>query len=392
MSMTLVTQLLQSWGYLAVFLFVGLESIGLPLPGETTLIAAALYAGSTHHLNIVAVAAVAAAAAIAGDNGGYWLGKHGGVRLVRRYGRFVGLDAGTLKVGRYLFDRHGSVVVFAGRFVTVLRTSAAFLAGLNGMRQSRFLIANAAGGLVWSAGWATGAYFLGSAAAHAGAVIAIVGLVVTALLTAGLTLAMKRSMRRLRQRAEESYPDSAVSGPHQRSPRALPASEGGQDQPVTYLTGEAVELRAAAGRVLLGVEQADAQPSRPGVPDLRPGPLPPSRELVTGDELRALGDAGRLAGGAGGRPDSGGQADDSCLGLGDDAVPVVHGQRLPARARCSWTATQPAIRGEAGRALITTCLPSASSAPVTADRCPELNSTRAGRAPRQRSHQSARNA
>jgi membrane protein DedA with SNARE-associated domain len=331
-SMTLVTQLLQSWGYLAVFLFVGLESIGLPLPGETTLIAAALYAGSTHHLNIVAVAAVAAAAAIAGDNGGYWLGKHGGVRLVRRYGRFVGLDAGTLKVGRYLFDRHGSVVVFGGRFVTVLRTSAAFLAGLNGMRQSRFLIANAAGGLLWSAGWATGAYFLGSAAAHAGAVIAIVGLVVTALLTAGLTLAMKRSMRRLRQRAEESYPDSAVSGPHQRSPRALPASEGGQVQPVTYLTGEAVELRAAAvGRVLLGVEQADPQPCRPGVPDLRPGPLPPSRELVAGDELRALGDAGRLAGGAGGRPDSGGQADDSCLGLGDDAVPVVHGQRLLTR-------------------------------------------------------------
>ena len=208
MSMALITHLLQSYGYFAVFLFVGLESVGFPLPGETTLIGAALYAGSTHHLNIVAVATVAASAAIIGDNGGYWLGKHGGARLVRRYGRWVGLDAGMLKVGRYLFKRHGGTLVFAGRFVTVLRTSAAFLAGLNGMRRSRFIIANAAGGLLWSAGWAVGAYFLGSAASSAGSVVAVIGMAATALLALGLTVAMKRSMRRLRQRAEEAYPDT----------------------------------------------------------------------------------------------------------------------------------------------------------------------------------------
>jgi membrane protein DedA with SNARE-associated domain len=207
MSMALISHLLQSYGYLAVFLFVGLESVGLPLPGETTLIAAALFAGSTHHLNIVAVAAVAAVAAIAGDNGGYWLGKHGGARLVRRYGRWVGLDAGTLKVGRYLFDRHGGTVVFAGRFVTVLRTSAAFFAGLTGMRRSRFIVANAAGALLWSAGWAAGAYFLGSAATRFGSVITVIGLAATVVLTAALTIAMRRSMGRLRQRAEKAYPD-----------------------------------------------------------------------------------------------------------------------------------------------------------------------------------------
>lgn len=226
MSMALVTHLLQSYGYFAVFLFIGLESVGLPLPGETTLIAAALYAGSTHHLNIVAVAAIAAVAAIVGDNGGYWLGKHGGARLVRRYGRWVGLDAPTLKVGRYLFDRHGGTVVFAGRFVSVLRTSAAFLAGVNGMRRSRFIIANAAGGLLWSVGWAVGAYFLGSAAASAGSVIALAGLAATAALTAGLTIAIKRSMRRLRQRAEEAYPDTpAMPATSQvREPAGCPAS------------------------------------------------------------------------------------------------------------------------------------------------------------------------
>jgi membrane protein DedA with SNARE-associated domain len=78
MSMALINHLLQSYGYLAVFVFVGLESVGFPVPGETTLIAAAVYAGSTHHLNIAVVAAIAATAAVLGDNGGYWLGKHGG--------------------------------------------------------------------------------------------------------------------------------------------------------------------------------------------------------------------------------------------------------------------------------------------------------------------------
>src|ERR1035437_8982111 len=83
MSMALINHLLQSYGYLAVFLFVALESVGIPLPGETALIAAALYAGSTHRLDIGLIALVAAVAAIAGDNGGYWLGLHGGTRLGR---------------------------------------------------------------------------------------------------------------------------------------------------------------------------------------------------------------------------------------------------------------------------------------------------------------------
>jgi len=123
----------------------------------------------------VAVAAVAAVAAIAGDNGGYWLGKHGGTRLVRRYGHWVGLDAGTLKAGRYLFDRYGGTVVFAGRFVTVLRTSAAFLAGLNGMRRSRFHHRECRGRAAVVRGLGRRAYFLGSAAIRFGPVITVIG-------------------------------------------------------------------------------------------------------------------------------------------------------------------------------------------------------------------------
>ncbi len=120
-----------------MFLFVALESAGVPLPGETALIAAALYAGSAHRLNVGLIAVVAAVAAIAGDNGGYWLGQYGGTRPVRRYGHWVRLDARKLKVGRYLFARHGGKVVFFGRFITVLRTYAAIWRGESGRVQSR---------------------------------------------------------------------------------------------------------------------------------------------------------------------------------------------------------------------------------------------------------------
>src|SRR5260221_9299466 len=107
MSLSLINHLLQSYGYLAVFVFIALESLGLPLPGETALIAAAVYAGSAHRLNIGVVFLVAAVAAIGGDNAGYWLGRSAGQRLVGRYGRLVRLDATKLKIGRYLFARLG---------------------------------------------------------------------------------------------------------------------------------------------------------------------------------------------------------------------------------------------------------------------------------------------
>jgi membrane protein DedA with SNARE-associated domain len=199
---SLINHLLQSYGYYAVFAFIALESLGIPLPGESTLIAAAIYAGSTHHLNIGVVFLVAAAASILGDNGGYWLGRVGGPRLVERYGRYVRLDAVKLKVGRYLFGRHGGKVVFYGRFITVLRTYAAFFAGLNQMRWRRFLAFNAGGGLAWSAVYAFGAFGLGAAATSVGHTVTYVGLGLTVLLTAAMIMLGRRWMRRLEQRAE----------------------------------------------------------------------------------------------------------------------------------------------------------------------------------------------
>jgi membrane protein DedA with SNARE-associated domain len=210
MTSGLITHLLQSYGYYAVFALIALESMGLPLPGESALIAAALYAGTTHHLSVVVLAAVAAAAAIIGDNAGYWIGRTGGKRLAERYGRYVGLDRAKLKVGRYLFDRYGGKVVFFGRFVAILRTFAAFFAGVSAMRWSVFLVANAAGGVAWSGLYAFGAYALGSAAASSvTSTISIAGYVIASVFTVVTFVATRVSLRRLEQRAEAAFPEEA---------------------------------------------------------------------------------------------------------------------------------------------------------------------------------------
>lgn len=221
MSLALINHLLQSYGYIAVFVFVGLESLGIPLPGETTLIAAAVYVGSTHRLSIGVVFLVAAAAAIAGDNAGYWAGRTGGQRLAARYGRYLRVDETKLKIGQYLFARHGGKVVFFGRFVTVLRTYAAFLAGLNSMRWARFAMFNAAGGLAWSAVFAFGAYGLGAAATSAGHAVTLAGLAVSAVLTAAGILLARRWMRRLEQRALTAESAAVMKAPGKERPAMI---------------------------------------------------------------------------------------------------------------------------------------------------------------------------
>lgn len=223
MSLTLIDHLLQTFGYLAVFVFIAAESLGIPMPGETALIAAALYAGSTHRLNIALIVTVAAGAAVIGDNVGYLLGRHGGLRLARRHGHRVGLTPRRLKVGRYLFDRHGGKIVFYGRFITGLRTYAAFLAGLVQMRRSRFLVANAAGGLVWALLVGFGAYGLGSAARSMGSALTYVGIGATVALSVAVGFVVKRRMRGLEERADAIYPDDRGQSASAAAPTTTPA-------------------------------------------------------------------------------------------------------------------------------------------------------------------------
>jgi membrane protein DedA with SNARE-associated domain len=153
--------LVSTHGYWVVALIVGLESMGIPLPGETILVLAAIYAAADSNLSIWLVIAAAAIGSIIGDNLGYWIGKRYAYALLVRYGRHIGMSASRIKVGQYLFDKHGGKVVFLGRFVALLRILAAFLAGVNRMRWRAFLVANAAGAIVWASTFGFGGYFFG---------------------------------------------------------------------------------------------------------------------------------------------------------------------------------------------------------------------------------------
>ena len=158
-------QVVASYGYLAVFLIVALESAGIPMPGETVLVTAAIFAASGT-LKIYWVIGAAAAGAIIGDNCGYWIGRELGFPLIYRFGHYIRLDEKRLKVGQYLFLRHGGKIIFFGRFVAVLRAFAAFLAGVNRYNWEEFFLYNAAGGIVWATIFGAGGYLLGRAFEH----------------------------------------------------------------------------------------------------------------------------------------------------------------------------------------------------------------------------------
>ncbi len=139
-----------------------LESSGLPLPGETALVAGAIAAGRAHDGPIGEIIALAAAGAICGDNIGFWIGREFGLKLLLRHGARLGLDEGKLKLGQYLFLRFGGAIVFFGRFVAVLRAFAAVLAGANNFSPGRFFLFNAAGAIVWASAYGLGGYWLGA--------------------------------------------------------------------------------------------------------------------------------------------------------------------------------------------------------------------------------------
>ena len=156
-----IQPLIAAYGLWAVFFIVMLESAGVPMPGETALVSAAVFAGVTGDLDILLVISVAACAAIIGDNIGFWVGRRHGLPLIRRYGRFIGLDERRLALGDLLFERHGASIVFFGRFVAFLRIFAALLAGVHKFGWSRFLIFNALGGVVWATIFGLGGYVFG---------------------------------------------------------------------------------------------------------------------------------------------------------------------------------------------------------------------------------------
>jgi membrane protein DedA with SNARE-associated domain len=203
---SVLDDLLSNFGYLAVFALIGIESLGIPAPGETMLVTAAVYAGATGNLVIEGVIAAAVAGAIVGDNIGYAIGRKGGYRLLIRHGPKLRIKQRHLKVARYVFDRHGGKVVFFGRFIAILRTYAAFLAGVGQMEWKRFLAWNAAGGIVWGTMFGLLGFYgqkaferLSTPINVSLGVVGLVGIV-------AFTLLLRRRTERLADVAERAYP------------------------------------------------------------------------------------------------------------------------------------------------------------------------------------------
>jgi len=156
-----LTGTLQHYGLWAIGLLIMLEDFGVPVPGETILIAGAIYAGAGR-LNIVALGAVAFGAAVIGDNIGFAIGHFGGRALALRFGRYVFLTEERLDKAERFFDRRGSIVITFARFVEGLRQANGIIAGITGMHWLRFGVFNALGAALWVGTWVIIGYFAGS--------------------------------------------------------------------------------------------------------------------------------------------------------------------------------------------------------------------------------------
>jgi len=152
---------LNHYGYLAVFALVMLEDFGIPVPGETILIAAAVYAGH-QQLNIVAVGLIGFIAAVIGDNIGFAIGHFGGRAVALRWGKYVFLTEERLNKAEYFFDHHGGKIIVVARFIEGLRQANGIIAGISGMRWLRFLVFNALGAALWVGTWVSLGYLAGN--------------------------------------------------------------------------------------------------------------------------------------------------------------------------------------------------------------------------------------
>jgi len=189
-----VTQLLIDHGLILLFAVVALESAGVPLPGETALIAAAILAAEGHY-SITRVIAIAAVAAILGDNGGYWVGRRWGRRLLERWRPLERWSERILPPSERFFRRHGAKTIFLGRFFSILRVTAAWLAGVGKMHWWRFFLWNAAGGVCWALLVGLASFYGGRAAGDAidrYGLIAGVAIVVLAIVAIGAVHIWKR--------------------------------------------------------------------------------------------------------------------------------------------------------------------------------------------------------
>jgi membrane protein DedA with SNARE-associated domain len=248
---------LNHYGYWAVLVLVMLEDFGIPVPGETILIAAAIFAGAGR-LNVVLVGVVGFIAAVIGDNIGFAIGHFGGRALALRWGRYVFLTEERLNKAEYFFDRRGAIIIIVARFIEGLRQANGIIAGISGMHWRRFVLFNAIGAALWVGTWVTIGYVAGN---HIGTIYHyITNYSLYALIAVVVLLAAYIIMRVLRRRRR-----SAKWEAHDEQEKLeSPASAGIHDGTETieqHRTQEAVVTQDA------GIQGGGGPPDGAGVAD-----------------------------------------------------------------------------------------------------------------------------
>ena len=206
-----MSELIHQYGPLIVFALVCLESIGLPVPGETVLVSAAIYAGTTHDLNVGIIVAATLGAAL-GSAIAFWVGQSYGYPLLLRYGPYVGLTEARIKIAQYVLRRRGVLVVLAARFVAVLRSMVGLVAGATRMPVASFMLANFGGAVAWPLMFGLAAFYLGKAIEEFARPVAITVAIVAGVAIAIMALYLRRKEHELAATAERAIPGRLRSG------------------------------------------------------------------------------------------------------------------------------------------------------------------------------------
>lgn len=266
--------LIKNHGYLAVGGLVLLEDFGIPVPGETVLIVAAVYAGAGQ-LNIVAVALLAFIAAVIGDNIGFAIGHFGGRPLALRLGRYVFLTPARLDKAQEFFIRHGGKIVVIARFLEGLRQANGIIAGITGMHWAKFVAFNALGAALWVGTWSAIGYAAGN---HIGTIYTQITRYSLYVLIAIGVIIVAQIARHLVRRRRERGNAPGETGPDSDS-ASLPANERPSDtDPAQPTTPEPATPQPAATE-----QPSDSHSPDTDSPDSRPAPAPASE---TGTDSR----------------------------------------------------------------------------------------------------------
>lgn len=201
------------WGYWAVVVGLLGENAGIPLPGETILIFASFLAYRHEHLQLQWVIVVGIAAATLGDNIGYYIGRRGGRPLLERWKSFFRVDETDIHAGEEFLNRRGAIAIFFARFIAGMRIVAGPLAGVLSMEWKRFVVANAAGAVVWVTTIALVGYAFGSEFDRVTAFFDKAGLALLAVVVAGGWWLWKRRRRRIRERRSAVLQSSSTMNP-----------------------------------------------------------------------------------------------------------------------------------------------------------------------------------